>query len=135
MSWVWTLPKASIRTWRAIDLMMQALENRFGPDGKPRKPIEWLTDDDTCYTAAETRIFAKKLGLKPVTTPVTSPKSNGMGVSFVNTLKRDCVKLLDRSNMLTVMAQLPTWFDHYNSHHLHSALGYVLPKLSRENER
>ena len=61
------------------DLMMQ-VENRFGPNGKPSKPIEWLTDNGSCYTAAETRSFAKQLGLKPVTTPVTSPQSNGMAV-------------------------------------------------------
>jgi transposase InsO family protein len=30
--------------------MMQAVENRFGPDGKPPKPIEWLTDNGSCYT-------------------------------------------------------------------------------------
>ena len=46
--------------------MMQTVENRFGPDGKPPKPIEWLTDNGSCYTAAETRSLAKQLGLKPV---------------------------------------------------------------------
>jgi putative transposase len=42
-----------------------------------------------------TRSFAKQLGLKPVTTPVTSPQSNGMAESFVKTLKRDSAKLAD----------------------------------------
>jgi putative transposase len=71
------------------DLMMQAVEKRFGSNRKPPKTIEWLTDNDSCYTAIETRGFAKELGLKPVTTPVTSPQSNGMAESFVKTLKRD----------------------------------------------
>jgi putative transposase len=66
--------------------MMQAVENRFGPDGKPPKPIKRLTDNGSCYTAAETRSFSKQLGLKPVTTPLTSPQSNGMAESFVKTL-------------------------------------------------
>jgi transposase InsO family protein len=30
-----------------------------------------------------------------------------------------------------MMAQLPKWFDDYNSYHPHSALGYVPPKLFR----
>ena len=85
------------------DLMMQTVENRFGPNGKPPKPIEWLTDNGSCYTAAETRSFAKDLGLKPV----TSPQSNGMAESFVKTLKRDYVKLADQPDSQTVMAQLP----------------------------
>ena len=113
------------------DLMMQAVENRFGLDGKPPKPIEWLTDNGSCYTAAETRSFAKQLGLKPVTTPVTSPQSNGMAESFVKTLKRDYAKLADRPDSQTVMALLPKWFDDYNSYHPHSALGYVPAKLFR----
>jgi putative transposase len=30
------------------------------------------------------------------------------------------------------MAQLPKWFDDYNSYHPHSALGYLPAKLFRE---
>ncbi len=69
--------------------MTQAVENRFGANSAPTKPIEWPTENCSCYTSAETRSFAKLLGLKPDTTPVTSPLSNGMAVSFVKTLKRD----------------------------------------------
>jgi putative transposase len=103
-----------------------------GSTSKPTKPIEWLTVNGSWYTAAETRSFAKQLGLKPVTTPVTSPQSNGMAESFVKTLKRDYAKLADRPDSQTVMAQLPKWFDDYNSYHPHSALGYVPAKLFRE---
>jgi putative transposase len=130
MSWVATTK--GIDAALVGDLMMQAVENRFGPNCKPPKPIEWLTDNGSCYTAAETRSFAKQLGLKPVTTPVTSPQSNGMAESFVKTLKRDYAKLADRPDSKTVMAQLPKWFDDYNSYHPHSALGYVPAKLFRE---
>ena len=68
---------------------MQAVEKRFGSHGKPPKMYYWLTDKGSCYTAAEMRSFAKELGLKPVTTPVTSPQSNGMAENFAKTLKRD----------------------------------------------
>ena len=98
----------------------------------PPKTIEWLTDNGSCYTAAETRSFAKELGLKPVTTPVTSPQSNGMAESFVKTLKRDYAKLANRQDSKTVMAQLKDWLDEYNSYHPHSALGYLPPTLFRE---
>ncbi len=59
------------------------MEKRFGSTGKPPHTIEWLTDNGSFYRAAETRIFAKQLGLKPVTTPATSTQSNGMTKSFV----------------------------------------------------
>ena len=55
-----------------------------------------------------------------------------MAESFVKTLKRDYAKLADRPDSKTVMAQLPKWFDDYNSYHPHSALGYVPAKLFRE---
>ena len=47
------------------------------------KPIEWLTDNGSCYTAHETRRFARDIGLVPCTTPVESPQSNGMAEAFV----------------------------------------------------
>ena len=130
MSWVATTK--GIDAGLVGDLMMQAVEKRFGSNGKPPKTIEWLTDNGSCYTATETRSFAKELGLKPVTTPVTSPQSNGMAESFVKTLKRDYAKLANRPDSKTVMAQLKDWFDDYNSYNPHNALGYLPPTLFRE---
>ncbi len=130
MSWVATTK--GIDAGLVGDLMMQAVENRFGANAAPTQPIEWLTDNGSCYTAAETRSFAKLLGLKPITTPVTSPQSNGMAESFVKTLKRDYAKLAHRPDSKAVMSQLQGWFDDYNSYHPHSALGYLPPTVFRE---
>jgi putative transposase len=57
MSWVATTK--GIDAGLVGDLMMQAVEKRFGSHGKPPKTIEWLTDNGSCYTAAATRSFAK----------------------------------------------------------------------------
>jgi putative transposase len=99
-----------VATTKGIDaglvgvFMMQAVEKRFGSNGKLLKAIEWLTDDGSCYTATEKRSFAKQLGLKPVTTPVTSTQSNGMAEGFVKTLKRYHAKLTNRPDSKAVMA-------------------------------
>ena len=69
------------------------MDSRFGPSGKTSKPIEWVPANGTCNTEAKTRSFAKQLGLNPVTTPVITPQSNGMAVSFVKTFKEDYTKL------------------------------------------
>jgi len=130
MSWVATTK--GIDSGLVGDLMMQAVENRFGTNAAPSKSIEWLTDNGSCNTAAETGSFAKLLGLKPITTTVTSPLSNGMAESFVKTLKRDYAKLANRPDSKTVMAQLQAWFDEYSSYHPHSALGYLPPTPFRE---
>ena len=76
------------------DLTMQAVENRFCTNTKPPKPIELLTYNGSCYTAAETRSFAKQLGHKTVTAPVTTAQSNGIAERFVKILKQVYVKLL-----------------------------------------
>jgi putative transposase len=89
----WVATTKGIDAGLVGDLMMQAVEKRFVSNDKPPKTIEWLTDNGSCYTAAETRSIAKEMGLMPVTTPVTSPQSNGMAESFVKTLKRDYAKL------------------------------------------
>ncbi len=130
MSWVATTK--GIDAGLVGDLMIQAVEKRFGSNGKPPHTIEWLTDNGSCYTAEETRSFANQLGLKHVTKPVTSPQSNGTAESFVKSLKRDYAKLANRPDSKTVMAQLKDRFDDYNSYHPHSPLGYLPLKLYRE---
>ncbi|KVO52569.1 hypothetical protein WT19_08275 [Burkholderia stagnalis] len=71
--------------------MLAAVENRFGNELHTPSEIEWLSDNGSGYTADDTRRFAVAIGLKPLTTPVCSPQSNGMAESFVKTMKRDYV--------------------------------------------
>ena len=132
MSWVATTK--GIDAGLVGDLMMQAVEQRFESNNIDNHSVEWLTDNGSCYKAKETQRFAKLLGLKPVTTPVFSPQSNGMAESFVKTFKRDYAQLADRPDSKTVLNQLPKWFEDYNSNHPHSALGYLPPRLFREKQ-
>ena len=78
----------------ARDVMLAALEHRFGGADQAPSEIEWLTDNGSAYIAAKTRAFAQQIGLKPVTTPVRSPQSNGMAESFVKTIKRDYIAFM-----------------------------------------
>lgn len=132
MSWVATTK--GIDSNLIGDLMMQAVEYRFGAGQTCDQPIEWLSDNGSCCTAADTRYFAKALGLKPVTTPVESPQSNGMAESFVKTFKRDYARLAHRPDAQTVMRSLTAWFEHYNEKHPHSALKYLSPRQFRERQ-
>ena len=119
------------------DLMVGALEHRFGRVNRLPATIEWLTDNGSCYVAHETRRFARDIGLEPLTTPVESPQSNGMAEAFVRTFKRDYVAVNPKPDAATVIAALPGWFDHYNALHPHRALGYRSPRefiASRANE-
>ena len=65
------------------DVMVAVLEHRFGNADQVPEQIEWLSDNGSGYIASKTREFARRIGLKPLTTPVRSPQSNGMAESFV----------------------------------------------------
>ena len=110
------------------DLMVAAVEYRFGPVNRLPVTIEWLSDNGSCYVAGETRSFARAIGLEPRTTPIESPQSNGMAEAFVRTIKRDYVHVSPCPDAQTVMHQLSAWINHYNEVHPHKALGYRSPR-------
>ena len=110
------------------DLMVASVEARFGRVNRLPRTIEWLSDNGSGYVAKETRAFARDIGLEPLTTPVTSPQSNGMAEAFVRTIKRDYARVNPMPNARTVIEALPIWFDHYNAIHPHSALRYRSPR-------
>lgn len=128
MSWVATT--AGVSGQMVCDLMVQAVEARFGSD-LPAQSIEWLTDNGSCYIAGDTRRFARDIGLQPLTTAICSPQSNGMAESFVKTFKRDYVARMDRSDAPTVLRQLDAAFTHYNEVHPHRALKMLSPRMFR----
>jgi putative transposase len=80
-----------------------------GPDRRGDVPAgescPELVEGGSCYTARDTRAFARDIGLVPRTTPV-SPRPDAQ----------------------TVIEQLPGWLAHYNDVHPHRALGYRSPR-------
>ena len=110
------------------DLMVDAIEYRFGLIDKLASPIQWLSDNAPYYTAYETREFASLVGLDLCTTPYYSPESNGMAESFIKTFKRDYVYLRNLSNALSVLEQLPEWFEDYNENHPRKGLKMTSPR-------
>jgi putative transposase len=111
------------------DMMVEAVETRFGQASTGSARLEFLSDNGGAYRAHETHALARALGIEPVHTPVCSPQSNGMAESFVNTFKRDYVSQMDRSNAKAVLAQLPDAFTHFNEVHPHSSLNLKSPRM------
>ncbi len=108
-------------------LMRAAVTARF-PAGPARPVVQWLSDNESIYTALETLVVAEQLHLAPITTPARSPQSNGMSEAFVNTMRRDYVDGGDCSSAAAVLAQLPAWIADYNEVAPHSALGFQSPR-------
>ncbi|CAJ0784500.1 IS3 family transposase ISRso10 [Ralstonia chuxiongensis] len=61
-----------------LDVMLTVVEQRFGNVPKAPEQIDWLADNGSGYIAGKTREFATDISLKPLTTQVCSPQSNGM---------------------------------------------------------
>ena len=78
-------------------------------------------------TATATVLYARELGLVPITTPAYSPESNGLAEGFVHTFKRDYVNVHELRDAESVLAQLAAWMDDYNRLAPHSALGMRSP--------
>ncbi|WP_375155653.1 IS3-like element IS2 family transposase (plasmid) [Shigella flexneri] len=123
----WAVTTGGFNSETVQDVMLGAVERRFGND-LPSSPVEWLTDNGSCYRANETRQFARMLGLEPKNTAVRNPESNGIAESFVKTIKRDYISIMPKPDGLTAAKNLAEAFEHYNEWHPHSALGYRSPR-------
>jgi putative transposase len=128
----WVATTGGIDSSDIRDLMIDSVERRFGLIDKLPKPIEWLSDNGSPYIAGETRALARYIGLVPCTTPIQSPQSNGMAEAFVKTFKRDYARVSAKPDAASVLHQLDSWFEHYNSVHPHKALGYRSPREFRK---
>ena len=128
----WVATTGGITSSDIRDLMVESVERRFGLVNKLPRPIEWLSDNGSPYTAGETRALARDIGLVPCTTPVQSPQSNGMAEAFVKLIKRDYARVSPKPDAASVLRQLDSWFEHYNSVHPHKALGYRSPREFRK---
>jgi len=119
------------------EMLIEAVEARFGStEGVPQDhTLEFLSDNGGAYIATDTKAIARSLGLKPITTPVCSPQSNGIAESFVNTFRRDYVAHMDRSSAVAVLAQLAAAFEHFNRVHPHSSLKMMSPREFRQHRR
>ena len=72
----WVASTGGVTGQMVRDLMLACVEVRFG-GLRTTHPVQWLADNGSAFTAAETLSFAAALGLVPCFTPVCSPESNG----------------------------------------------------------
>ena len=99
---------------------------------RPTTTAFCIACNESPYIARETRVLARYIGLVPCTTPIQSPQSNGMAEAFVKTFKRDYMRVSAKTDAASVLRQLDSWFEHYNSVHPHKALGYRSPREFRK---
>src|SRR5690606_37398815 len=57
-----------IKSQDVQDLVITAVENRFGRINMLSEPIEWLTDNGSCFIARDTASLLREIGMEPCTT-------------------------------------------------------------------
>ena len=72
ISWIATI--GGIDGGDIRDLMVESVERRFGLVDRLPETIEWLSDNGSPYTAADTRALARLIGLMPCTSRTAWPK-------------------------------------------------------------
>jgi putative transposase len=117
-----------IKSENMQNLVNAAVENRFGRINMLSEPIEWLTDNTSCFMARDTAFSLRDIGMESCMMPVRSPQSNGMAEAFVKTFKRDYVSVKPTADAETVITHLPFWGEHYNNLRPWRALGYQSPR-------
>ncbi len=124
-----------IKSGAVQGLVITAVENRFGLVNTLPKPVEWLMDNGSCFIKGY-EVSAHRYRHGAAFNARSQPHSNGMAEAFVKTFKRDYVSVNPLPDAVTVIAQLPSWFEHYNALHPHKALGYRSPRefLDRQTE-
>ena len=126
----WTYTTGGINSECVQNLVVDCVSARFNDHLTHR--IQWLTDNGPCYVSKSTVGFLRSMGFEVCTTRPYSPESNGMAEAFVKTFKRDYAELGDRSSADAVTRKLGQWFEEYNSHAPHKALGMMSPRDYRE---
>jgi transposase InsO family protein len=122
-----TAATGGINAGMVQDLMLHCIEKRFNALQAPF-PVEWLSDNASCYSAKETRAFAAQLNLISRFTPVRSPESNGLAEAFVKSFKRDYIFTHTLCDAPSTLQRLADWFEDYNEAAPHKALRMRSPR-------
>lgn len=118
------------RAVEAIDALEQAVINRHGALNPPLS-LTLRSDNGSIFLAREFTKTTKRLGIRQEFTPRYSPEYNGCIERFFRTLKQECVWLQTFSSFQEAETIISDWVQHYNTHRLHSSLGYMTPQQWR----
>lgn len=92
------------------DMMLDCVERRFAAIRAPQ-PVHWLAENGSVYTAANTVDLIFALNLVPCFTSVRRLESSSVSEVFVKTLKRYYAFVTPRSDAISILQQIPAWFE------------------------
>lgn len=105
-----------------VEITLQRAKERF-PEARPRI----ITDNGPQFIAKDFKEFIRISGMTHVKTSPYYPQSNGKIERWHQTLKQDCIRPHVPLSLEEARQLVERFVDDYNSHRLHSGIGYVTP--------
>src|SRR5947199_7057559 len=115
-----------------IEIILQTAKEKH-PGARPRV----ITDNGPQFIARDFKEFIRLSGMTHVRTSPYYPQSNGKLERWHQTAKRECIRPRCPLSLQEARRIVGEFVEHYNTHRLHSAIGYIAPanKLAgRETE-
>ena len=81
-----------------------------------------MTDNGSGYIATRFRKTLRRLAIRHIRTRPYTPKTNGNAERFIQTMLREWAYAIPFKPSLTREADLPRWFDWYNTKRPHMSI-------------
>ena len=106
-----------------VEIILQRAHEKY-PEAKPRI----ISDNGPQFIAKDFKEFIRICGMTHVRTSPYYPQSNGKIERWHGTLKQECIRPGTPLSLEEARRLIVGYVEHYNTHRLHSAIGYVTPK-------
>lgn len=106
-----------------VEIVVQRAKETF-----PESRAAVIHDRGSQFMAKEFNAFIRIMGLTQRATSVAYPQSNGKIERFFKTMKTEFVRSNSLLTINDARSQIAMFIHYYNTHRLHSAIGYVTPE-------
>ena len=114
-------------TEKDVEIILQRAREKF-PEATPRI----ISDNGPQFVAKDFKEFIRLAGMTHVRTSPFYPQSNGKLERYHQTIKGECVRPNVFLSLEEAREQIAKFICYYNEERLHSAIGYVAPKVKLE---
>ena len=114
-------------TEQDIEIILQRAREKF-PEATPRI----ISDNGPQFIAKDFKEFIRMAGMTHVRTSPFYPQSNGKLERYHQTIKGECIRPNVFLSLEEAREQIAKFICYYNEERLHSAIGYVAPKVKLE---
>ena len=121
----WELREAM--TEKDVEIILQRAREKF-PEATPRI----ISDNGPQFIAKDFKEYIRLAGMTHVRTSPFYPQSNGKLERYHKTLKSECIRPKVLLSQEEAQTQIADYVRYYNEERLHSAIGYVAPKVKLE---